>query len=55
MHAHDMAGLADQLYAQSVNGADFLDLTEVEFVEELRISPFAAKKLIIARNHFVNA
>ena len=55
LHAHDMAGLADQLYAQSVNGADFLDLTEVEFVEELRISPFAAKKLIIARNHFVNA
>ena len=55
LHAHDMAGLADQLYGQSVNGRDFLDLTESQFVKELHMSPFAAKKLVIARNDFVNA
>ena len=51
--AHDMAGLATHLHKQSVNGSDFLSLTQVQLVEELHCSPFAARKLVAARTTFL--
>ena len=44
----DMSGSASQLFSQSVNGSDLLALTEKELVEEVRVTPFVAKKLLKA-------
>ena len=51
--AHDLAGLATHLHGQSVNGKDFLDLSETELVEDLRCTPFAARKLVAARAKYL--
>ncbi len=50
----DLAGLASVLYSQSVNGEDFLQLSDAEFVKDLRLSPFGAKKLVKTRSHFLD-
>ena len=54
LSAHDLVGLAAHLYGQSVNGADFLHLREAQFVDELRCTPFAARKLLAARTAFLD-
>ena len=41
----DLAGPAEVLRANAVNGADFLTLTETDYQRELRMTPFASKKL----------
>ena len=46
----DMQGPADDLFKQSVDGVDFLALTEPELVKDLRLTPFVAKKLVAVRN-----
>ena len=53
LQAHDMEGLATHLHSQSVNGADFLTLTETQCVSELRLTPFAARKLLQERAAFL--
>ena len=55
LEAHDMAGLAAQLHRQSVDGSDFLSLSEEALTQELRLTPFAAKKLLKAREDFLNS
>ena len=55
LEAHDMAGLAAQLHSQSVDGSDFLSLSQEELTQELRLTPFAAKKLLKAREEFLNS
>ena len=55
LEAHDMHGLVAHLHAQSVHGADFLALTEKELVEEVRATPFVAKKLLSMRTTFLNS
>ena len=49
----DVAGLAAVLYGQSVNGQDFLELSREDFVQELRLSPFGARKLVQTRARFL--
>ena len=49
LEMQDMSGPASQLFPQSVNGSDLLALTEKELVEEVRVTPFVAKKLLKAR------
>ena len=49
LEAQDMSGPAAHLFSQSVNGADFLALTETELVNDVRVTPFVAKKLLKAR------
>ena len=46
----DVAGLAAELYGQSVNGQDFLELSREQ---ELRLSPFGARKLVQTRERFL--
>ena len=55
LEAHDMTGLAAQLHNQSVDGSDFLSLSEEALTHELRLTPFAAKKLLKAREVFLNS
>ena len=43
--ARDLAGPAEVLRGSAVNGNDFLSLTEIDFQRELRMTPFASKKL----------
>ncbi len=38
------------LYANGVNGADMASLTEEILVKELRLTPFAARKVVQARD-----
>ena len=54
LSAHDLAGLAAYLYEQSVNGKDLLHLTEATLVNELRCTPFAARKILAARTAFLD-
>ena len=49
LESQDMRGPAAHLFAQSVNGADLLALTQEELVTEVRVTPFVAKKLLRAR------
>ena len=51
--AKDLAGPAAGLYASGVNGADLLDLDEATLVDDVRLTPFAARKLIRARDAFL--
>ena len=53
LEAQDMHGPASHLFSQSVNGADLLALTEKELVDEVRVTPFVAKKLLKAREKFL--
>ena len=41
----DLAGPTEVLLANAVNGADFLTLAEADYRRELRMTPFASKKL----------
>ena len=45
----DMCGPAEDLFKQGVDGADFLSFTPETIVNELRLSPFVAKKLCKVR------
>lgn len=49
----DAEGLASQLRQNSVNGADFAELTAEDFVKQLHFTPFAAKKLHSLREKFL--
>ena len=42
-------------HRQSVDGSDFLSLSEEALTNELRLTPFAAKKLLKAREVFLNS
>ena len=49
LEEEDMSGPAADLYRQGVNGADFLALSESAYVQDLRVTPFVAKKLLKLR------
>jgi hypothetical protein len=51
----DLQAPAALLRSNGVNGADLATLTHQQLVEELRLSPFAAGKVIAARDDFLNA
>ena len=46
----DLDGPARVLHANGVNGADFLDMPEQTLVEDFRLSRFAARKVLRARD-----
>ena len=51
--AHDLEGPASYLQTQGVNGSDFFSLTCETLVQELRCTPFAAKKLMSVRDTYL--
>ena len=50
-----MVGPAGYLYAQSVNGMDFLTLSESDFIHSVKATPFVAKKLVNIRDALLSA
>ena len=53
LESRDMVGPAGYLYAQSVNGTDFLALSESDFIHSVKATPFVAKKLVRVRDAFL--
>ena len=45
-----MEGPAASLFASGVSGGDLVDLTHEALVQDLRLSPFAAREVLAARN-----
>ena len=45
-----MHGPGSHLFSQSVNGQDFLDLCEKAWVDDVRVTPFVARKLVKLRS-----
>ena len=55
MRAKDLAGPSAILQANGVTGADLLDMSASDLEGELRLTPFAARKVIKARDAFLSA
>lgn len=53
LEALDMSGPAAHLFSQSVDGSDFLTLTEKTLIDDVRCTPFVAKKLLKARTQLL--
>ena len=53
LSSRDLLGLADICYANGVNGEDLLCFQSSAVAEELRLTPFQAKKLMGARAAFL--
>ena len=53
LNSRDLRGLAELCYTNGVNGADLAQLHEATVIEELRLTPFQAKKLLGARAAFL--
>ena len=54
LEGEDLSGPANVLRSAGVNGADFLLWTsEAALVEDLRVTPFTARKLLSCRAHFL--
>ena len=51
--AQDLEGPSAVLFASSVNGADLLEMTAELLVKEVRLTPFAARKVLRARDAFL--
>lgn len=51
--ARDLEGPSAVLFASSVNGADLLEATKEVLVKEVRLTPFAARKVLRARDAFL--
>ena len=50
---NDLAGPADIARASGVNGSDLLQLSLDDLIKEVRMTPFAAKKVVAARSAFL--
>ena len=51
----DLAGPAATCHTNGVNGADLLEITTDTLVDELRLSPFAARKVLSARDTYLQS
>ena len=51
--ARDLAGPAAVLHASGVNGADLLTVDEAALVNDVRLTPFGARKVLRARDVFL--
>ena len=49
LNSRDLRGLAELCYTNGVNGADLAQLHEATVIEELRLTPFQARRLQGAR------
>ena len=54
LEERDLVGPAGIFAKQGVNGTDFHDVAAEEFVNDLRVTPFVAKKLASVRSSFLN-
>ena len=50
----DLEGPASTFFANGVSGRDFIDLVEEQLTADLRLSTFAAKKVLAARSNFLS-
>ena len=55
MEERDLAGPAEQARMSGVNGADLLQLLREDLSSEVRLSPFAARKVVAARDAFLES
>ena len=53
VEARDLAGPAASLFSSGVNGSDLLGVDEATLVRDLRLTPFAARKVLRARDAFL--
>ena len=53
LSGQDLVGPASQIHAQGVDGADFLELTLAVLTHEIKVTPFAAGKLLKVRDRFL--
>ena len=51
--AHDLRGPAAVLAANGVRGRDLVNLKLEDFQEDMRLSAFATRRLLAARNEFL--
>ena len=51
--SRDLVGLANICHANGVNGKDLHDLDSESAVNDLRLTPFQAKKLLASREAFL--
>ena len=51
----DLAGPASVMHANGVNGADLLDITKSTLEQDLRMSSFAARKVVSARDMYLQS
>ena len=50
VRSRDLAGPATALFASGVNGADLLTLTMDVFAKDVRLMPFAVRKMLVVRD-----
>ena len=55
LQARDLAGPAELARVSGVNGADLLMLSAEELSSEVRLSPFAARKVVAARGAYLRS
>ena len=55
LEERDLAGPAEQAQMSGVNGADLLQLSREDLSSEVRLSPFAARKVVAARDAFLES
>ena len=55
LRSKDLAGPAQVLEANGVSGADLVAMTAAQLQTELRMSVFAARKVVVARDAFLSA
>ena len=55
LEEHDLAGPAELTRASGVSGADLLGLSSDELSSEIRLTPFAARKVVATKDAFLNA
>ena len=53
LRARDLAGPAATLFASGVNGADLLEMTPQVLVNDVRLTAFAARKVVDLRDAFL--
>ena len=54
LNAKDLSGPATQLHSSGVNGSDLLDMSREVLQESVRLTPFAARKVMEARDAFLH-
>ena len=55
LRSKDLTGPAQLFEANGVNGADLLGFTATQLQTELRMTVFAARKVVAARESFLHA
>ena len=54
LKAHDLEGPSETLFANGVRGVDLVDMSEAVLTHEFRLSGFAARRVLAARNAFLS-